>query len=65
MNAPQRPIGNYIFEDIYKVDEEKQNKVAISFKGVNYSFLELEKSVNYFAKELINKGVKEFNELSI
>ncbi len=58
MNAPQRPIDNYIFEDIYKVNEEHHNDIAISFKGVNYTFLELEQSVNLFAKKLIDKGVK-------
>lgn len=58
MNAPQRPIDNYIFEDIYKVNEEHHNDIAISFKGVNYTFLELEQSVNLFAKKLIDRGVK-------
>ena len=58
MSASQRPIGNYIFEDIYKVSEENQNKIAISFKGVSYTFKELNDSVNYFASKLIKKGVK-------
>ena len=58
MHASQREIGNYIFEDIYKATEKNKNVTAISFKGINYSFVELEQSVNYFAKVLIDKGVK-------
>ena len=58
MPASQRPIDNYIFEDIYKVSEEKQNIPAISFKGVSYTFKELNDSVNYFAAKLLKKGVK-------
>ena len=58
MPASQRPIDNYIFEDIYKVSEDKQNIPAISFKGVTYTFKELNDSVNYFAAKLLKKGVK-------
>ena len=58
MYASQRPIDYYIFEDIYKVNKAQQKKTAISFKGVNYSFFELEQSVNYFAKKLIDIGIK-------
>ena len=42
MHASQREIGNYIFEDIYKATEKNKNVTAISFKGINYSFVELE-----------------------
>lgn len=65
MSASQRAIDNYIFEDIYKVKEEDQNKVAISFKGVDYTFFELEQSVNYFAKILLNKGVKPNDHIAL
>ena len=65
MSASQRAIDNYIFEDIYKVKEEDQNKVAISFKGVDYTFFELEQSVNYFAKVLLNKGVKPNDHIAL
>ena len=58
MPASQKPIDNYIFEDIYKVSEDKQNIPAISFKGVTYTFKELNDSVNYFAAKLLKKGVK-------
>ena len=65
MGATQRPIDNYLFEDIYKVSEEHQHKVAINFKGVNYTFFELDKSVNYFAKLLLDKGVKPNDHVGI
>ena len=65
MSATQRPIDNYLFEDIYKVSEEHQHKVAINFKGVNYTFFELDKSVNYFAKLLLDKGVKPNDHIGI
>lgn len=58
MSAEQKQIDNYIFEDIYKVPEGKKDQTAVWFKGNEYSFRELEQSVNYFAKELIKKGVK-------
>ena len=65
MSASQRAIYNYIFEDIYKVKEEDQDKVAISFKGVDYTFFELEQSVNYFAKVLLDKGVKPNDHIAL
>ena len=65
MSASQRAIDNYIFEDIYKAKEEDQNRVAISFKGVDYTFFELEQSVNYFAKVLLDKGVKPNDHIAL
>ena len=58
MSAPQKQIDNYIFEDIYKVNDDLKGQTAIWFKKKKYSFFELEQSVNYFAKQLIDKGVK-------
>lgn len=65
MSASQRPIDNYIFEDIYKVSEDKQNIPALSFKGVSYTFKELNDSVNYFASKLIKKGVKPHDHVAL
>ena len=45
-------------EDIYKLNEEESSKAAISFKGVSYTFKEIEKSVDYYAHILVSKGVK-------
>lgn len=58
MSAPQKRIDNYLFEDIYKVNDELKDKTAIWFKKTKYSFFELEQSINYFAKKLLDKGVK-------
>ena len=53
MLAIQKPIDNYIFEDIYKVEEEYKNTPAICYKGISYTFDELDKSVDYFASLLL------------
>lgn len=58
-------LDNYLFEDIYKLDEEKANKVAINFKGVNYTFKEIEKSVDYFAHILKDKGVEKGDHIGL
>ena len=65
MPTNQRPIDNYIFEDIYKPDEEHLNENAIWFKGVNYTFSELDRSVNYFAKKLLDMGVKPHDHVGL
>ena len=65
MSASQREIGNYIFEDLYKVSEEHQKDIAITFKGVGYSFFELEQSVNEFAKTLLEMGVKKDDHVGL
>ena len=51
-------LNNYLFEDIYKLNDEESSKAAISFKGVSYTFKEIEKSVDYYAHILVSKGVK-------
>ena len=50
-------IYNYVFEDIYNLDEDKE-KIAFTFKGVKYTFDEVRLSVNYLSNLLIEKGVK-------
>ena len=51
-------LGNYLFEDIYKLDEINSQKIGINFKGTPYTFKEIEKSVDYYCKILIDKGIK-------
>ena len=58
-------IQNYLFEDIYNVDESKANIEALNFKGVSYSFNEIKRSVDYFAHELSNRGVKKGDHVAI
>lgn len=51
-------LNNYLFEDIYKLSNSDASKVALNFKGVSYTFKEIEKSVDYYAHILTSKGVK-------
>ena len=51
-------LKNLLFEDIYKLNDEESNKIAINFKGVSYTFKEIEKSVDYYCHILVSKGVK-------
>ena len=58
MDNINQELKNYLFEDIYKLNDEESNKIAINFKGVPYTFKELEKSVDYYCRILVSKGVK-------
>ena len=51
-------LNNYLFEDIYKLSDSDASKVALNFKGISYTFKEIEKSVDYYAHILVSKGVK-------
>ena len=51
-------LDNYLFEDIYKLDEEKSQEIGVNFKGVPYTFKEIEKSVDYYCHLLVKQGVK-------
>ena len=51
-------IGNYLVEDIYKVAPEKKNVIGVWFEGVKYTYDEIEKSVDYYARFLSQHGVK-------
>ena len=51
-------IDNYLFEDIYKLDDEQCCRVGLNFKSTPYTFKEIEKSVDYYCHILVEKGVK-------
>ena len=51
-------IENYLFEDIYKLGEEKSQIIGLNFKGTPYTFKEIERSVDYYCHVLVSKGVK-------
>ena len=38
-------LKNLLFEDIYKLNDEESNKIAINFKGVSYTFKEIKKAL--------------------
>lgn len=65
MPEPQRKIDNYIFNDIYDLDEEKRSKNALYFKGDTFTFSELSRSVNYLASLLKEKGVKKDDHVAL
>lgn len=50
--------GNFLFEDIYKADPAKKDVIGVCFEGVQYSYGEIEKSVDYYACFLSSHGVK-------
>ena len=60
-----KEINNYIFSDIYEVEEEYLQKTAICFEKEKYSYIELAKSVDYFANILLKMGVKKDDHVAI
>lgn len=64
-NQMNNKIDNYLFEDIYKLDDELSKKIGVSFKGVQYSFKEIERSVDYLANILKEKGVKKGDHVAL
>lgn len=58
-------VKNYLFEDIYKVHEDKSQISAINFKGESYSFKDIEKSVDYYANFLKENGVKKGDHVAL
>ena len=65
MDNINQELKNYLFEDIYKLNDEESNKIAINFKGVPYTFKELEKSVDYYCHILVRKGVRHGDHVAI
>ena len=61
----KRDIGFYLFEDIYKLDEEKGSGIGVNFQSVNYSFKDVERSVDYFCHLLTEKGVKKDDHVAL
>lgn len=61
----KRELDNYLFEDIYKLDEEKCQIYGINFKDTNYTFKEIEKSVDYYSHVLVNKGIKKGDHVAL
>lgn len=58
-------VGHYLFEDIYKGDDAKKKVVGIWFDGLEYSFEEIEKSVDYYAHFLAKHGVKQGDHVAL
>ena len=58
-------IYNYIFEDVYNLDDIDLNKIAITYNGVSYTYLELKLSINYLSNILIKKGIKKGDHVTL
>ena len=58
-------VKNYLFEDIYKVNEDRSQISAINFKGESYSFKDIEKSVDFYANFLKENGVKKGDHVAL
>ena len=58
-------VSPYLFEDIYIVPEEQKRHVAIWLEGVEYTFGEIEKSVDFYADFLVKKGVKSGDHVAL
>lgn len=61
----KKNLDNYLFEDIYKIDGENSDKIAINFKKENFTFKEVEKSVDFYANYLTNVGVKKGDHVAL
>ena len=58
-------VKNYLFEDIYKVSEDKCQNIAINFKGVTYTYKDIGKSADYYAAFLSEQGVKKGDHVAL
>lgn len=58
-------IKDYLFSDIYEVAEDQLQKSAICFEYRKYSYMELSKTVDYFANVLLEMGVKKDDHVAL
>lgn len=56
--SEKKDLGFYLFEDIYIAPEEKKHLPGVWFDNVQYSFDDIDKSVNYYSHYLVKQGVK-------
>ena len=58
-------IDNYLFSDMYEVEEKYLDKDILSFKGRRYTFRDMQLSINWMCHKLIDMGVKKGDHVSI
>ena len=58
-------IDHYLFQDIYHLEGKKSKLNGLNFDNVLYSFSDIEKSVDYFAEVLSQKGVKKGDHVAL
>ena len=64
-NMERTEAENFLFEDIYRADESKKDIVGVWFSGIKYTYADIEKSVNYYARLLANHGVKKGDHVAL
>ena len=65
MNEEGFALKDYLFDDIYRVEGKKKTAPAVWFEGVEYTYEELEKSVDYYAHFLSSHGVKQGDHVAL
>ena len=58
-------IKNYLFEDIYKLNDDKNQLPGVWFNELSFSYKEIELSVDYFCHYLVKRGVKKGDHVAL
>ena len=64
-NATKAEPGFFLFEDIYRAEEEKKDVVGVWFDGVSFTYAEIEKSVDFYADFLRKHGVSKGDHVAL
>ncbi len=65
MDYKKFEIGNYLFEDIYKAGDDQKRLPGIWFENLVYTYEEIERSVDYYAHFLADRGVKKGDHVGL
>ena len=65
MAAVEKQLGPYLFEDIYRVEQQRKNQIAVWFAGKEYTYGDIERSVDYYATFLSHQGVKQGDHVAL
>lgn len=63
MNKNKRTLGPYLFADIYQ--NARQDDPAVWFEERTYTYGEMRRSVDYYARFLVSQGVKPGNHVAL
>ncbi|MBE6134416.1 MAG: acyl--CoA ligase [Erysipelotrichaceae bacterium] len=64
-NATKGEPGFFLFEDIYRAEEEKKDVVGVWFDGASFTYAEIEKSVDFYADFLSKHGVSKGDHVAL
>ena len=65
MDKEHLELGNCLFEDIYKLNDDDSKIIGVNFKSTPYTFKEIEKSVDYYCHLLVKQGVKPHDHVAL